>query len=279
MKIAVTGASGFLGRHVTNELLQRGISPVLATRDPASLASLHPHATIVQLDFHSPPADPFAALGHPDILIHLAWQGLPNYQALHHLELELPAQTRFLKTLVAAGLGTLAVTGTCLEYGTTSGLKTEDDISAPSTAYAVAKDTLRQYLQLLQQIQPFQLIWHRLFYLYGPGQSPTSLLSQLHDAITMGEPSFKMSGGEQIRDFHHVVTAAREIVSLALKQQPFGIVNGCSGNPTSVRSFIERHLAQHGLSMPLDLGHYPYAAYEPFAFWGDVTYLNHCLAQ
>jgi dTDP-6-deoxy-L-talose 4-dehydrogenase (NAD+) len=279
MNIAVTGASGFLGRHVTAELLRRGLNPVLATRNPAALTPCLPQANVVHLDLHSPPNDPFAALGRPDLLIHLAWQGLPNYSSLAHLEFELPAHISFLKSLVATGLQTLAVTGTCLEYGISSGLKTESMIAEPSTAYAVAKDTLRKYLQIHQQSHPFQLIWHRLFYLYGPGQSNQAILPQLHRAIANGETSFKMSGGQQLRDFHHVTSAAREIVELALKQQSLGIVNGCSGQPTSVRSFVERYLAENGLTIKLDLGHYPYTDYEPFAFWGDASYLHRCLTS
>lgn len=279
MKIAVTGASGFLGRHVTAELLRRGVTPVLATRNPSELAEFLPHARIVQLDLHAPPPDPFAALGHPEVLIHLAWGDLANYHSLTHLELELPAHIRFLKSLVFAGLPALAITGTSLEYGTTSGLKSETMVADPSTAYAVAKDTLRRHLQLLQPIHPFHLTWHRLFYLYGQGQSPQSLIPQLVRAVANGESTFKMSGGQQIRDFHHVATAASEIVSLALKQQSFGIVNGCTGHPIAVRSFVERYLAANHLAIQLALGHYPYPYYEPFAFWGDPSYLHHCLAS
>ncbi len=279
MKIAVTGASGFLGRHVAAELIRCGSTPVLATRNPTALAEQFPNANILNLDVHAPPPDPFEALGRPDALIHLAWGDLSNFHSLTHLEVELPAHIQFLKSLVLAGLPALAITGTSLEYGTTSGLKSEGMLADPSTAYAVAKDTLRRHLELLNLVHPFQFTWHRLFYLYGPGQSQQSLLPQLARAVANGEPSFKMSGGQQIRDFHHVATAAAEIVSLALKQQPFGIVNGCSGRPVAVRSFVERYLAENHLAINLELGHYPYPAYEPFAFWGDASYLRLCLAS
>ena len=279
MTIAVTGASGFLGRHVAAELIRLGITPVLATRKPAELAEYFPNANIVYLDIHAAPVNPFEALGRPDVLIHLAWGDLSNFHSLTHLEVELPAHIHFLKSLVRAGLPALSITGTSLEYGTTSGLKSEAMLADPSTAYAVAKDTLRRHLQLLNQAHPFQLTWHRLFYLYGPGQSQQSLLPQLARAVANGEPSFKMSGGQQIRDFHHVATAATEIVNLALKQQPFGVVNGCSGMPVTVRSFVERYLAENHLAINLELGHYPYPTYEPFAFWGDATYLRLCLAS
>ena len=146
MKIAVTGASGFLGRHVAAELIRCGITPVLATRNPTALAEQFPNANIVNLDVNAPPPDPFEALGRPDALIHLAWGDLSNFHSLTHLEVELPAHIQFLKSLVLAGLPALAITGTSLEYGTTSGLKSEGMLADPSTAYAVAKDTLLRIL-------------------------------------------------------------------------------------------------------------------------------------
>ena len=279
MKIAVTGASGFVGGHVTAELLRRGLTPVLASRTPDLLQSRYPQATVAHLDLNAPPADPFAALGSPDLVIHLAWQGLPNFNSLHHLEAELPLQIHFLKALVQGGLRNLTVTGTCLEYGTSSGLKTESLVSAPSTAYGTAKDTLRQYLEALREQRAFKLVWTRLFYLHGPGQSPQALIPSLQRAIANAEPTFKMSGGQQLRDFHPVATAAREIVELALKQESFGIVNVCSGSPVSVRSFVERYLAEHQATIQLLLDSFPYTAYEPFAFWGDRAYLHRCLAS
>jgi dTDP-6-deoxy-L-talose 4-dehydrogenase (NAD+) len=73
--------------------------------------------------------------------------------------------------------------------------------TAPVTPYGLAKDTLRKFLEMLQEVHPFTLQWVRLFYLYGPGQNPKSLLSQLDAAIEQGDPVFRMSGGEQLRDY------------------------------------------------------------------------------
>ena len=118
-------------------------------------------------------------LGRPDALIHLAWGGLPNYQSLHHYEQELPAHYRLLKDLVGDGLTNLVVAGTCFEYGMQSGPLGETMAAVPANPYALAKDTLRQQLQLLQRELPFALTWARLFYLHGEGQAQTALLPQL----------------------------------------------------------------------------------------------------
>ena len=64
-----------------------------------------------------PPKNMFSLMGNPDVLIHLAWQGLPNYKSLHHFESELPVQYDFLSTLIKEGLQSIVVVGTCFEYG------------------------------------------------------------------------------------------------------------------------------------------------------------------
>ena len=141
--------------------------------------------------------------------IHLGWGGLPNYKSLHHFEDQLPAQFKFLKRTIAGGLRTLLVAGTCLEYGMRSGRLSEELEPQPTTPYGFAKDSLRRQLRYLQGVEPFQLVWARLFYLYGPGQAPTSLYPQIAAAATRGDEAFNMSGGEQIRDYLPVETAAR----------------------------------------------------------------------
>ena len=126
MKIAVTGASGFLGKHVVDEL--RGLMEheiVLAARTlPVELA-LSSNMSVVQFDLKDI-EDAFFRLGEPDLLIHLAWDGLPNYMSTYHFDTELSRQYQFLKQMVLSGTQSIFVTGTCFEYGMQSGALTED---------------------------------------------------------------------------------------------------------------------------------------------------------
>ena len=41
----------------------------------------------------------------------------------------------------------------------------------------------------------------------------------------------------------------------------------------------ERYLAEHQATIQLLLDSFPYTTYEPFAFWGDVSYLRRCLSS
>lgn len=269
MKIAVTGASGFIGRYLLAELARQQVEVVAVTRDAARLAEAGVSARIVEMDLAAPAADCFDRLGRPDVLIHLAWDGLPNYKSLHHFEIELPRQYNFLKAMVEAGLPSLLVTGTCFEYGMQSGALSEDLVTLPANPYGYAKDALRRQLEFLKAVKPFNLTWARLFYMYGAGQPKGSLYSQLRAAVLHGERVFNMSGGEQQRDYLPVTDVARHLVSLALKRNDIGVVNICSGTPVSVRKLVEGWIKENGWSIALNLGHYPYPDYEPMAFWGD----------
>ena len=279
MNVAVTGAAGFIGRHVVAQLRKRGISPTLVHRPGSDADEGSSGGGVVQMDIADPPADAFDRLGSPEILIHLAWGGLPNYSSPHHIDQELPAQRAFLEGLLTAGLGSLTVTGTCLEYGLQSGALREDMPTAPVTVYGQAKDELRRDLQELQRIRPFNLTWARLFYLHGEGQAPGSLIPQLEAAIARGDTTFNMSGGEQVRDYLPVVDAARYLVSLALNGKDNGVVNVCSGRPVSVRELVEDEVAKRLSPIQLNLGHFPYPDYEPMSFWGDRHKLDRLLDE
>lgn len=279
MNIAVTGATGFVGRHVLQVLTERSMRATAVCRPGSGLPPWVSAHDVKMLDIADPAADCFALLGRPDILIHLAWDGLPNYRSPHHFEVELPAQYAFLKMLINSGLRTLVVSGTCFEYGMRSGPLSESLTPEPTNPYSYAKDALRRHLEFLRSTQPFNLIWARLFYLYGEGQASTSLVPKLEQAVAQGVEAFDMSGGEQLRDYLHVREAAQAIVELAIRGRHTGPVNVCSGVPVSVRRFVEEQIQQRGWSIKLNLGAYPYADYEPFAFWGTREELDRWLNE
>lgn len=269
MKIAVTGATGFIGRHVLDALSGRGHDIVAAARHVPS-APLPDDVRFVPFDMMAG-EDPVAVFGRPDLLIHLAWPGLPNYKSLFHFEDNLPASYRLIKAVVGNGTGRVLVTGTCFEYGMQQGCLSEDGTpAAPANPYALAKDALRGFLHCLAQVQPFTLQWLRLFYMYGEGQNPKSLLAQLDTAIERGDATFDMSGGEQIRDYLSVGEVARRIRAVAEDPACTGIVNCCSGRPVTVRQLVADRIAERGSPIKMNLGRYPYPDYEPMEFWGDA---------
>jgi dTDP-6-deoxy-L-talose 4-dehydrogenase (NAD+) len=155
----------------------------------------------------------------------------------------------------------------------------ETQDARPNTPYAFAKDALRRRLEFLRATHAFAMTWGRLFYLTGEGQGPHALASQLRAAVERGEREFPMSGGEQLRDYLPVETAADHIVRLALSGVDHGVVNICSGRPISVRRLVEQLIEAHGLPIRPRLGALEYPRHESMAFWGDRDKLERCLSQ
>jgi nucleoside-diphosphate-sugar epimerase len=275
MKVAVTGASGFVGSHVLDALAARGdVEIVAASRGPIPPAHLPPAARHVELDIATASETDYRRLGNPDILIHLAWGGLPNYLSLHHFEQELPAHYRFLRAMIGAGLGSLLVTGTCYEYGMLGGELAETDGATPGNPYAFAKAALLRQLEFLRAELAFELTWARLFYMFGPRQAPTSIYPQLAAAAERGDATFPMSQGEQLRDYLPVEDVAANLVALAVRASGAGVVNVCSGRPIAIRALVEQWIEVNDWNIVPELGRYPYPTYEPLAFWGSRLKLD-----
>jgi dTDP-6-deoxy-L-talose 4-dehydrogenase (NAD+) len=277
--VVVTGASGFVGRGVLAALAAHGIRPTAVTRGRRRLSDLEQNAVIIEGDIGVPDPAFIAEIARHDVLLHLAWDGLPNYKSLHHFETELPAQYRFLKAVVAAGSRSIVVTGTCFEYGMQEGRLVETGPTQPTNPYGYAKDALRRQLSFLKQETPFALTWARLFYMYGKGQNPKAIYSQLAAAAGRGDDHFDMSAGEQIRDYLPIEAIADGLVRLTLLGKDAGIVNICSGQPRSMRGVVESWLRDNGWRITVRLGKYPYPDYEPFAFWGSAEKLRGLLSD
>lgn len=272
MKILVTGASGFIGNYVIEQLLEKGHQVIATSVNELKAREKRwfKHVTYICHDIHSTTSENlFEKFQQPDLAIHLGWGNLSNFKSKEHINVILPAHFNFLKNLILNGLNDLTCIGTCLEYGMQEGCLSEDMNSNPTIAYPIAKYQLYQQLMLLKTDFNFSLKWIRLFYMYGKGQSEKSILSLLDKAIEKGDEVFNMSLGEQVRDYLPVEDVAKNIITFALQRRVEGIINCSSNQPISIRQLVEDHLKKKQKNIKLNLGYYPYPDYEPFKFWGD----------
>lgn len=282
-KVLVTGATGFIGNYVIRELLHSSFSVIASSlhEEKAKNFDWYPKVKYLPLDLNAldKSKNYFEYFDQPDMLIHLAWEGLPNYSSSFHIEDNLPRHFQLLTNLITNGLNDITITGTCFEYGMQEGCLSEDAIAIPSIPYAIAKDSLRKKLEQLKGEYLFSFKWVRLFYMYGKGQNQKSILAQLEKAIQNNEEAFNMSGGEQLRDYLPIEKVAEYIVRIALQKERDGIINCCSGIPISIKQFVQNYLQDKNATIKLNLGYYSYPNYEPMEFWGDNKKLAAILAS
>lgn len=267
-QIIVTGATGFIGQNLMPLLINKNYEVIAIARDVSKAKNFnwYPLVTFITKDIYKEAID--IEIKEGASLIHLAWQGLPNYKSLFHFEENLPKSFQFIKSLVRSGVSKVLVAGTCLEYGFQSGPLRSTTPTKPSNPYALAKDTLRQYLNYLKKEELFSLQWARFFYMYGQGQNPKSIIARLDSAIDGGEKIFNMSGGEQLRDYLPIQSAVEKLLAV-FENNSEGVFNICSGKPISIRNLVEERIRERGSSIKMNLSYYPYLDYEPMAFWGE----------
>ncbi len=283
MKILITGATGFIGNYTVNELLKYKEHEIIATSidtiQEVEDFNWFKNVSYICRDLNEEVQNYYSFFGEPDILIHLSWEGLPNFKELYHFERNTIINYNFIKNMVINGLKDVNVIGTCFEYGMQSGPLSEDLPSKPITAYSLGKDTLRRYLVELRKKYDFYFKWIRLFYMQGKGQSLKSILPQLDNSLDHNEEVFNMSGGEQLRDYLPVSKVAENIVKISLQKKVTGIINNCSGKPISIRKLVENHIKKREKTIKLNLGYYNYPDYVPMAFWGNNKKLKSILKK
>lgn len=279
MKVLVTGATGFIGNSVINELIKSNVEVIATSRDrkKAETFSWFDQINFIEFDINNTSGNGknlFQHFNSPDRVIHLAWENVYNCNDQSHYEKNLFPNYLFLKNLITGGLRDLNVTGTCLEYGMVNGCLSEQMLTDPKNPYAIAKDTLRKFIEQLCSHHKFNFKWIRLFYIYGKGKQAKSLYTEMEKCFANNEKEFRMSAGEQIRDFLSIDEVAKNVVKISLQNSVNGVINCSSGKPISVRRFVEEYFEKKGAKVKLILNYYPYPDYEPFAFWGDNNKMN-----
>jgi nucleoside-diphosphate-sugar epimerase len=237
-RVLVTGARGFIGRHVLPRLLSAGVSDLHATTsNPA--APPGPGVEWHQVDLLD--VDASVALVRrvrPTHLLHLAWITTPDrYWTSDENERWFQASGSLLDAFLKAGGTRVVVAGTCAEYDWLSTGGVCDEVLTPlrpGSQYGRAKDRLRSTLQSLVRDSFCSWAWGRLFWLYGPGEAPHRLVASIARTVLSGEVA-RCHSGSQLRDFLYVENAAEVLVHLLQTNAAVGAFNIGSGVPMAVR--------------------------------------------
>lgn len=276
MKILVTGASGYIGRHVVKKLLDMGQEVIACSRN---LEAVDNRAIKVQADILSSPiTDWFSCFYKPDVCIHLAWRDGFSHNSPAHME-DLSGHYRFLRSLLNSGIHKLAVMGTMHEVGYYEGAVHENTPCNPQSQYGVAKDALRKCIELSVRSESCIFQWLRAFYIYGDDFNNHSVFSKLLEAEKNGNTVFPFTSGKNLYDFIDVVELSGQIVACVLFEEEGGIINCCTGSPVCLSEMVEAFIKKHHLSIRLAYGAYPDRKYDSPGIWGDADRIKRILKR
>ena len=272
--VLVTGAGGYLGRHVVLALLERGVHvKALDLR----LDGVDPRAERVAADLFSADPEIYDRLGRPDVVLHMAWRDGFKHNSPAHLD-DLPAHFHLIENLLAGGLKHLAVMGTMHEVGYWEGPIDETSPCRPASLYGISKNALRETAALLAGQHDALLQWIRAYYIVGDDKFGNSIFSKLLAAAEEGRRTFPFTSGKNKYDFISVSDLARQIAAIVCQDEVAGIVNACSGEPLSLADRVEAYIREHGLDLELEYGAFPDRPYDSPGVWGDATKIRAIMA-
>lgn len=275
MKILVTGANGYIGRHVVTSLIDRGVEVIACDIKTDSVDS---RATCIDFDlFNLPDSNIFELLGLPDVCLHMAWRNGFVHNASTQIG-DLSAHYKFLTSLIDGGLRHLAVMGSMHEVGYWEGAINENTPCNPLSMYGIAKNALRQSMELYSKQKNVIFQWLRCYYILGDDRHNSSIFCKILLAAEEGKKTFPFTTGKNKYDFIDVNELAK-LISLAITQSDInGVINCCTGNPISLAERVENFIKEHNLDIKLDYGAFPDRAYDSPCVYGDSTKINKILS-
>ena len=264
--VLLTGATGFVGQSLLNELGSRGHSVRAVVRPGREhLVEGHPAVASIIVTpslFHEDESWWQSAAAGVDTVIHAAWYAEPGKypHAAENLDC-LSGTIAMARGCLTAGVRRFAGIGTCFEYDLSYGDLSIETPLKPGVLYAAAKASTYLCLSNWLPKAGMEFLWCRLFYLYGPGEDERRLVPYLRSRLAAGETA-DLSSGLQVRDFLDVRDAAVQIADAAFGTVT-GPVNICSGVPITVRDLALGIAAEYGRPDLLNFGARPDNPVDP----------------
>lgn len=274
MRVLVTGAGGYIGRHVVKFLIDNGIK-VIANDISGKIIDERAEMNTLNIFEIS---NPYKELGSPDICLHMAWRdGFVHNSELHMQQLS--AHYEFIKKMLEGGLKHIAVMGSMHEVGYYEGAVDENTSCNPLTLYAIAKNALRQSTKILAEKNNTIWQWIRAYYIYGDDKAGNSIFAKLQQAHIEGKKNFPFTSGKNKYDFVHIDKLAEMISYTILQENINGVINCCSGNPVALGVQIEDYIKNNNLNITLEYGAFKDRPYDSPAIWGDCSKIEKIYRQ
>lgn len=274
MAYLVTGGAGFIGSHITEELIKRGDEVIVLDNMYSGRAeniAVNPKAVFIDGSIQDKEIlDSICTKYNIEGIFHLAavasvQKSIENPALVHDVNV-----TGTLNVLEAArkhGVRKVVLSASAAAYGDNPVFpKREDMLPEPLSPYAVSKIASEMYCKTYAELYDMQTISIRYFNVFGPRQDPNgeyaAVIPKFTEKICAGESPTVFGDGEQTRDFVYVKDVARANI-LAMDSDVCGLFNIGTVVQTSLNNLAKMIMDAAGVSVEMK--------YEP-ARDGDVRH-------
>jgi UDP-glucuronate 4-epimerase len=269
MKIVVTGAAGFIGSHLSEELCRMGhdvmgvdcVTDYYETSEKRRnlfLLSQFPTFTFEEIDLRTVDLRPL--LDGAEVVFHQAGQpgvrkswstGFNDY-----CEHNVKATQRLLEAARAVNTPRFVYASSSSVYGNAPAYPTvETDLPRPFSPYGVTKLAAEHLCALYAANWGVPTVSLRYFTVYGPRQRPDMAIRRLVDAAVTGAQFSLFGDGRQVRDFTYVSDVVAANLAAGFEDvAPGTVVNIAGGSHAVMSDLIDMVGELAGSPVMLDRG-------------------------
>ena len=265
-RVLVTGASGFIGSHLTRLLVRQGaevhgVTSTVSSIYPDRLRDVRTDIRLHEANLMDRTAvEKLVHEVRPEVVLHLgaythvgkSWNRID--ECVHA---NIQGTVNLLEALADIDYARFVNTGTSEIYGSIDVPFHEDDCPRPVSPYAVSKYSAEMYCRLGHESHGWPIVMVRPFNAYGPAQSPDRIIPEVILRGLRGDP-LPMTTGAQTREFNYVEDIAEGFIAAATAPDVEGkLINIGCGEEVSIRDLATRILTVMGDPVVPEFGALP----------------------
>ena len=277
-KVFLTGGTGFIGSNFLKYLLGKDLQVVAIKRSSSS-----PRIKIAKESvwINGELSDDWSeTLKECTSLIHFASCGVTKNSEDWEkcFQVNVIDSVNLWTQAIKAGVKKFIIIGSCFEYGLSGEnydyIPTSAELK-PTNAYGSSKACASIIAQELCQQYSLEVIILRPFHVYGNGEDKKRFWPGLVESA-QNNKDFKMTKGEQIRDFQLVEETAKQIYEFSFNQEVNAgrplLANLGSGKPLKLIDFAKREWAKYNPNSSIIPGVIPYRTSEIMRYVPDLNF-------
>ena len=276
-KAIVTGATGFIGSWLVQELLDHQVEVTVVVRDPRRLLNdyrKNERVVVIQSNLANVTEADFSERNY-DAFFHFGWAGVaPEEKNNIDLQLENIAMSlHVLQVAKAIGCRKFIASGTVAEYVYCDKVMNLEAKQSPSDIYGAAKVSAHYFMEVRakQLEQPF--IWVVIPSTFGERRKDNNIISYTIKTLLKGQkPHY--GNLEQMWDFLYVSEVARAVYLIGEKGRTGKTYGIGSGVHQPLRTYIEKIRDAINPALPLGIGDLPEMSQKTFSSCVNISDLQ-----